>query len=427
MLAVLATRMMSYPMARSSFAQLPPGTLDAIHEAALTITSELSLPLVLNRIVTIARGLVTARYAALGIPDSTGEHLVQFITVGMTPEQQQHIGNLPVGKGLLGALLEPDAKSIRLKNLNEDPRSVGYVKQHPHMTSFLGVPIRLRDKLLGNIYLTDKMNADEFTEEDQKIIEALAGYAAVAIENARLYKQVQRLAVLEERDRIGMDLHDGIIQSIYAVGLTLEHTRYLMDEDPDAARSRLDEGIQGLNTIIKDIRNYILDLRPERFDGNDLRAALNRLAREFQANTLANVDVNYDAKINGHLNEKTATAAFHIVQEALANAAKHAAATHLDVVVALKGNQAVIGVRDNGRGFREEDTNQRLGHGLSNMELRARAIGGRLKIDTQPGAGTIVTAYLPLSEGYKSPPKKVKKGKAAKPAPQPAPTEASVR
>jgi len=395
-------------MAGSPFSQLPPGILDAINEAALTLTSELSLPIVLNRIVTLARDLVGARYAALGIPDPTGDHLVQFITSGMTPEQEKHMGGPPVGKGLLGALLEPDAKPIRLENLNEDPRSVGYVRHHPQMTSFLGVPIRLRGKLLGNLYLTDKLDAPAFTEQDQKVIEALAGYAAIAIENARLYRQVQQLAVLEERDRIGMDLHDGIIQSIYAVGLTLEHATYLMDEDVPAARERLGEAIKGLNTIIKDIRNYILDLRPERFDGTDLRMALTRLAAEFQANTLAHVDVGYDAKIDGHLNEKTATAAFHIVQEALANAAKHAAASHLDVVIVLKGNEIVVGVRDNGRGFRREDTDQRLGHGLSNMELRARSIGGRLRVDSQPGEGTVVTAYLPLPEGYKSPPNRRK-------------------
>lgn len=392
-------------MPGTSFGQLSPGTLDAIHEAALTITSELSLPVVLNRIVTLARELVNARYAALGIPDPTGDHLVQFITSGMSVEEQHHVGSLPMGKGLLGALLEPDAGPIRLKNLNKDARSVGFVRHHPRMTSFLGVPIRLRSKLLGNLYLTEKIDADEFSEEDEKIIVALAGYAAVAIENARLYKQVQRLAVLEERDRIGMDLHDGIIQSIYAVGLTLEHTDYLLaDDDPGAARERLGEAIKGLNSIIRDIRNYILDLRPERFNGTDLNAALGRLAREFQANTLANVDVSYDQKISGHLNEKTATAAFHIVQEALANAAKHAAATHLDVVVALKGKEIVVGVRDNGRGFAREDTTDRLGHGLSNMELRARAIGGRLKVDSQPGEGTVVTAYLPLAAGYKSAP-----------------------
>ncbi len=388
-------------MTRSSFGHLPPEVLDAIHEAALTITSELSLPVVLNRIVTLARDLVGARYAALGIPDPTGSYLVQFITSGLTKEEEARIDRLPEGRGLLGALLEPGAEPIRVKNLAEDPRSVGFPSSHPVMGSFLGVPIRSRGKLLGNLYLTDKAGADEFSEQDEKIIETLAGYAAVAIENARLYQQVQRLAVLEERDRIGMDLHDGIIQSIYAVGLTLEHVAYLLDEEPSAARERLEEAIKGLNFIIKDIRNYILDLRPERFEGTDLSMALDKLAREFQANTLASVQVSYDRTLNSRLDERTAVAAFHIIQEALANAAKHAAATHLDVSVVLRKGEVVLDVRDNGRGFALEDTTERLGHGLSNMQLRARSIGGRLEVVSEPGRGTAVTAYLPLTDGRK--------------------------
>ncbi len=264
------------------------------------------------------------------------------------------------------------------------------------MTSFLGVPIRSRGQLLGNLYLTNKIGADEFSPQDQKIIETLAGYAAVAIENARLYQQVQRLAVLEERDRIGMDLHDGIIQSIYAVGLTLEHVDYVVDEDKAAARDRLNEAISGLNLIIKDIRNYILDLRPERFEGTDLAAALRRLAHEFQANTLATVDVQYDHAINGQINERMAVAAFHIVQEALANAAKHAAASELDVRLAVDGDQLLLKVADNGRGFNIADANERLGHGLSNMQLRAHSVGGRLSVQSAPGEGTEIVAVLPL-------------------------------
>jgi signal transduction histidine kinase len=374
----------------------PPGTLDAIHEAALTITSELSLPVVLNRIVALARDLAQARYAALGIPDTNSTHLVQFITSGLTPEQHQHLNKLPVGKGLLGALLEPDARSIRIKNIADDPRSSGFVPHHPHMTSFLGVPIRSRGRLLGNLYLTEKIGDDEFSALDQKVIETLASYAAVAIENARLHQQVQRLAVLEERDRIGMDLHDGIIQSIYAVGLTLEHTGYLMDEDLPAARDRLKEAISGLNMIIKDIRNYILDLRPERFEGTDLSTALTRLTEEFQSNTLAAVHLDYDPAIDPRLTEQVAVAAFHIVQEALANAAKHAAATDLDITLAPGAGGIVVTVKDNGRGFDPHQDNHRIGHGLSNMDVRARSVGGHIEVDSQIGLGTSITAYLPV-------------------------------
>jgi signal transduction histidine kinase len=378
-------------MARSPFDGLQPTTLDAIHEAALTITSELSLPIVLNRIVALARDLADARYAALGIPDSKDDHLVQFITSGMDEHQKIAVGDLPVGKGLLGALLEADAKPIRVANLADDPRSVGFVPGHPRMTSFLGVPIRSRGKLLGNLYLTDKLNAPEFDETDQKIIETLAGYAAVAIENARLYQQNQRLAILEERERIGIDLHDGIIQSIYAVGLTLEHARYLLDDaEIPASRERLGEAIDGLNMIIKDIRNYIMDLRPERFQGTDLSTALARLTRE--------VDLEYDARLNGQLDERTAVTAFHIVQEALANAAKHAAATQLDVDVRYEDRKIMLKIRDNGRGFTQDDTDRRLGHGLSNMALRARSIGGDLSVVSSLGEGTEVVAQLPFEE-----------------------------
>ncbi len=384
-------------MIGSPFESMSAGILDAIHEAALTITSELSLPVVLNRIVGLARELAQARYAALGIPDPSGSHLVQFVISGMTKEEQHQIGSLPVGRGLLGALLEPDARSIRLRDIADDPRSVGVPEGHPAMTSFLGVPIRSRGRLLGNLYLTNKIDADEFSLQDQKIIETLASYAAVAIENARLYQHMQRLAVLEERERIGMDLHDGIIQSIYAVGLTLEHVRCLMVEDPATAQERFNEAISGLNMIIKDIRNYILDLRPIRFEGANLTAAIAMLAREFQANTLADIRLECDPQVDHGLNEQIATAAFHIVQEALANAAKHAAATTLSVSIDVQDEQLVLGVRDNGIGFDPDKANHRLGHGLSNMKLRVRSVGGRMEITSAPGKGTAITAYLPLN------------------------------
>jgi len=372
--------------------------LDSIYEAALTITAELSLPIVLNRIVALARDLVQARYAALGIPDATGNHLVQFITSGIDDEQHSKIDTLPVGRGLLGALLEIDAKPLRLANLTEHSLSVGFPENHPQMTSFLGVPIRSRGNLLGNLYLTDKLDAAEFSEQDQKVIEMLAGYAAVAIENARLYEQVQRLAVLEERERIGMDLHDGIIQSIYAVGLMLEHAGYLIDDETIVSgKEKIGEAIDGLNMIIKDIRNYILDLQPQRFEGTVLLSSLKRLIGEFRANTLADVVLDYDYEVKEFLSERVAAVAFHIIQEALANTAKHAAATHVKVSVRVLGEQIVLKVKDNGRGFTLAETQERIGHGLSNMQLRAVSVGGKLEVTSDRGNGVVITAYLPLS------------------------------
>jgi signal transduction histidine kinase len=328
-------------------------------------------------------------------PDGSGQ-LERFVTSGISDEQFEKIAHLPQGRGVLGELLHQDAKPIRLHNIADHPLSVGFPPHHPPMRSFLGVPIRSRGELLGSLYLADKMDADEFSEEDQLLVEMLAAYAAVAIENARLYQQVKRLAVLEERERIGMDLHDGIIQSIYAVGLTLEYAGLMLEEDPGVTQERLQEAIDGLNTTIGDIRNYILDMRPQRLEGDDLETALQGLMREFRANTLAEISLDYDERLRATLSKRSAVAAFHIAQEAMANAAKHAAATCLDVQVEVQDSVCVLSVTDNGRGFSIKETVPRLGHGLSNIDLRARSVGGRAEIHSEVGKGTTVRAYLPI-------------------------------
>jgi len=377
---------------------VPRKTLDSVHEAALAVTSELSLPIVLERIVNIARDLVGARYAALGVAGPQGT-LIQFKVSGMSEEEVARIEHLPQGKGLLGYLLTPDAKPIRTSDLNDHPFSAGFPEGHPEMTSFLGVPIISRGELLGSLYLTDKQGADEFSAEDERLIEMLSAHAAVAIENARLYQQVRRLAVLEERERIGMDLHDGIIQSIYAVGLTLEYAALQLDEDPGEATEKLGAAIDGLNAIIKDIRNYILDLRPQKFQGTNLEQALRNLLQEFRANTLAEISIEYDKNIDGTLDQELASVMFHIAQEALANAAKHAVATRLSVSVQEQVNHdVVICVRDNGRGFAVAEVEHVTGHGLSNMELRAKAVGGYVRYESTIGEGTTVWAFLPRKQ-----------------------------
>ncbi|MBN1965325.1 MAG: GAF domain-containing protein [Anaerolineae bacterium] len=369
-------------------------TLGAIHEAALTITSELSLTRALETIARTARHLVHVRYVALGVPGPAG-NLEQFITDGMSEEETRLVSHLPEGKGLLGLLLNM-TETIRLDDMSESPYAAGFCPGHPAMTSFLGVPIVARGEILGSLYLCDKEDGLPFNDEDQSIIETLAAYAAVAIENARLYQQVRRLAVLEERERIGMDLHDGIIQSIYAVGLTLEHCSLLMEEEGDSARDRLGYAIDALNQTIRDIRNYIMDLRPQRMQVHDLNESLRRLVQEFRANTLTEIKLELDKDVEGVLDESTSTALFHIAQEALANAAKHAAASELRVNVHRSESAVLLTVHDDGAGFDPEAVDSLLGHGLSNMQLRAQAVGGDLSITSHRMDGTTVQATFPF-------------------------------
>ena len=370
--------------------------LEALFEASMTITAELALDRVLQRIVDLARSLVAAKYAALGVPNQTGA-LDKFVTSGMTPEEVRAIGHLPVGKGLLGLLLR-EPKPIRLRRVDDDPRSSGVSNHHPHMGSFLGVPIIFKGKLLGNLYLTDKIGAEEFSDQDEHLITMLAAQAAIAIENANLYKQVQRLAVLEERERIAMDLHDGIIQSIYAVGLTLEYVGLLFDESPVDARKRLQDAINGLNDVIRDIRNYILDLRPQRFQNKNLSAGLTDLVRAFKANTFIAVEVQTNDLADADLTPDQSAGLFHIAQEALANIAKHARARNVMINLRREGAQVVLSVRDDGRGFDMTNVKSYAGHGLRNMDERARALNAEVNVTSAVGQGTEIEVRVAVKK-----------------------------
>ncbi len=381
-------------VAEKSNDSLTAQQVNAIHRAALAITSELSLARVLETIAITARDLVGARYAALGVPGAHGT-LEQFITEGITDEERRAMAHLPEGKGLLGYILTSQ-QTVRLDNLHESPHSAGFIENHPWMVNLLGVPIIARGEVLGSLYLCDREDGTLFTENDEILIETLASYAAVAIENARLYQQVRRLAVLEERERIGMDLHDGIIQSIYAVGLTLEHSALLLEDDAQAAGARLRYAIGALNQTIRDIRNYIMDMRPQRMDVRNLGDSLRQLVREFRANTLVEIKLKFDPDIEEVLDEGTSTALFHIAQEALANAAKHATATELRVVVERLDRNVCLRVSDDGVGFAAEQIDRLLGHGLSNMTLRAQAVGGRLEVNSLPMHGTTISAFFPF-------------------------------
>jgi signal transduction histidine kinase len=163
------------------------GRLRALFAAGLAVTSELSLDALLNRLVEAAAELTGARYAALGVIAESGAELEQFVTHGVDAKLREEIGDLPRGRGILGVLIR-EARSLRLHDLGDDPRSVGFPPGHPSMRSFLGVPVLLRGVAYGNLYLTEKQGGEDFTEEDEEVVTLLAGQAAVAIENARLYE-----------------------------------------------------------------------------------------------------------------------------------------------------------------------------------------------------------------------------------------------
>ena len=370
--------------------------LAALNQAALAIASELDVDKVLQLIVDSARDLVGAEYAALAVGDwrmPGAGNVHRFVVSGMEREDIKKIAHWPQGKGLLGAVIHGQ-QPVRVMHIEEDTRSVGMPEGHPVMNAFLGVPIVAAGETLGNLYLTDKIEGDEFNDADQRLIEMLAAHAAVAIQNARLYSQVERLAILEERTRIGMDLHDGVIQSIYAVGLTLESTRLALPGGAEEVSALLDTAIEGLNDAIRDIRNFILDLRPRRFAG-DVQQGLAQLVREFQANTMIPVSISVPERLED-LPLPQGRAIFLTTQEALANIARHVRATKVDIALHYSTDRVTLNIKDNGRGFDAGNESLRVGHGLANMQSRAESLHGTFSIHSLPGNGTDVTLDLPL-------------------------------
>lgn len=369
------------------------GMLDALSRAAAAVTRELSLPRTLQTITDIARELVNARYAALGVPSDAGG-FDSFTTSGMSHEQLKKMPHEPQALGLLGALLEAD-EPIRLDDLTTDPRSAGFGQgPHPMMRRFLGVPVISRGERLGNLYLTDREDRAPFTQDDERLITLLANHAAVAIDNARLNDQLRTVILSRERDRIGMELHDGVIQSVYAVGMKLEILRGQFPMTPEQ-EEQYHSMMEDLNQIIEDIRLYIRDLRSARDEQATFKQRLENLARHFR--DFAHVDVGVEVPADLRtLNDRQRHSLTQIVREALSNVARHAEATRVDIKIRESQNRLILTVKDNGRGFDPDTAKDPDSFGLRNMQQRATRLGGTLVIDSEPGEGTQLTVTVPF-------------------------------
>ncbi len=368
--------------------------LEALDEAIRAMAGVLAVDRVLQVIVDRVRILTGARYAALGIQDQVGA-IEQFIASGISRPDRARIGAPPRGHGILGLIIREN-RTIRLDDLMLDPRRVGFPPNHPEMHPFLGVPVVVRGRTIGNLYLTEKEGG--FTDEDQREVETFARHAGIAMENARLHDQVQRLAIVEERERIGKDLHDGVIQAIYAVGLSLEDVPDMMDGEPDEARRRVERAIDGLDQTIRDIRNFIFGLRPALLDGVDAVEGLAALADEFRVNTMIDVELRAGPTVTAPIIGPDRTVELlAIAREALSNIARHARATRAEITIEpepeIAGVEIIIA--DNGTGF-EPAAPRGIGHqGLRNMRTRAISIGATLLVDSHPGGGTRIIVRVP--------------------------------
>ncbi len=386
---------MSGPQPGSTVTRVPyrrvksPAKLSRLMDAVLMIEADVELSILLRHLVEEACSLVDARYGALGVLNEDRTGLEQFLTVGLNEEEEGRIGRRPTGRGVLGLLIT-DPQPLRLDDLAEHPDSYGFPHGHPPMKSFLGLPVRSRGSVYGNLYLTEKHGADAFSDEDVAMAEALALAAGIAIENTRLHDRVRILSVLDDRDRIARDLHDRVIQRIFAAGMTLQGATQLKEVAP--VLDKVNKAIDDLDATITEIRTAIFELDSDATRG--LRHAVLKLVDELVSILGSRPEVTFFGAIDHAVPQPVADHLLAVLREGLTNAGKHAQATQFSVIVSA-GDEVSLEVIDNGVGI----TSHRVGSagmGLSNLRSRAEKLGGTLEIHDAPDGGTRLVWKVPV-------------------------------
>ena len=352
--------------------------LEALDDATRAIAEVQDLDAALQLIVDRVRVLVDAEYAALGISEPDGR-IERFITSGISAETRARIGPLPRGHGLLGLIIH-EGQSVRTADIGSHPASFGFPPFH---------------QPVGDLYMTDKRGGGEFDADDQRLVELFARHAAIAMQNARLHDRIASLAIVEERERIGRDLHDGIIQRLYGVSLSLEDVGDLAREDPDEVSRRMDRAIDSLQVTISDIRHFILGLRPGLLGLTGLAVGLESLAEEVRFASVVAVETDLDTTLADELDDEQAGQLMGIAREALSNVTRHSAATVAHLKLGADDTWALLTVEDDGVGFDPMGSFGPDHQGLTNMRERAAKLGGTLIVEPLAAGGTRIVARIP--------------------------------
>jgi len=354
--------------------------LSALSDAVIDVAKGEDLSASLRRLVENAVIISEATYGALGAIGPDGQ-LEEFTYVGLSEESADEIARFPEGKGLLGHLLKHPTP-LRMASIKSSEASVGFPEGHPAMNSFLGVPIRIRDEVYGSLYLTEKKGGLEFTEEDEQLVIVLASAAGIAIDSARGQAAQNQIVVLAERDRIGRDLHDLVIQRLFATGLSLQ-TIGKNEIVPTRDLNIIRETIDNLDITVQQIRKTIFELQiPGPLVG--LRERIQEEIAIFQGKNAIHISCEFygpiDALIHGTLSENSIA----VIRELLTNAMKHARCRHIGVTISTEDGLLEIEITDDGIGYVE-------GHrksGLMNLENRAIECNGTFSIKQKEPLGT---------------------------------------
>lgn len=365
---------------------------DRLLEMAATnevLARESGLNAVLSQLAARARDVTEADYAAISTFDDR-DVLDRFIYNGIDDALALRLGHPPVGRGLLGELVHADGP-IRIDDLAAHPSFTGWPAGHPDMAIFLGVPIRAGGRTIGSLYMTRERGKQPFTPEDEMAGAVLALQAAVSLSAALARERSGRVILLEERERIAHDLHDGTIQTLYALGLRFDSAARVATSSP--VKQTLEDGVASINELIADLRQYITMLEAETpANEPDLMRDLPFVVRQ---TVVAGIDtvVNIAVPALQEFSARDAEDLLYFTREALSNAVRHGKPTKVAVDFRQTGEVTALTIQDNGSGF--DQLQARHGFGTVTMESRAERLGGSLTILGIPGMGTTVRLTIP--------------------------------
>ncbi len=367
----------------------------ALNRAALDIYGQISLDTVLQKVVDQASQLVDARYGAVAVYDENGQ-IRQFAFTGLGEEARGRIGAPPVGRGLLGVVLK-EGQRLRIADLASDPRSSGFPENHPEMHSLLAVPIACKSQFRGNLYVSEKQRAGEFSEEDEETLARFATAAAIAIDNADLNQRLRDLAVAQERVRIARELHDGMAQVLAYVNTKAQAVEGFLERGRSAeARRQLGQLAAAAREVLADAREGILALRTPAGPDKPLAEALGEYIGSWQ--NQSGIDCRLEIRDEVQLPPTIELQLLRIIQEALSNARKHSGARSVRVRLSRNDDRLAAEVVDDGTGFdpRIRARSDFPRFGLAIMRERAESVGGSLQLDSSPGGGTRVKIEIPI-------------------------------
>lgn len=379
--------------------------LALINDLAQTVANSWDIKEIMSQTLSRVIAYLDMSAGEIYLRDTGGDDLRLSLLRGGPFEAFYSKNIFRVGEGFVGRVAE-QAKLLVCNSLEDDPRILRPAIPKAGFCCLIGIPLQARRNIVGVMTLFSKEEC-VLTRREFDLLTTIGTWAGTAIENVQLRQQSKRVAILEERERIGMDLHDGIIQSLYSIGLTLDYGKMILEdpqelEGPADVLDRLNLATSGLNNAINDIRSYVSDLRPsEMVEGKTLPENLLFIIEKFETHSQIKGELEIetprqDVSINDISSQKKTTL-FHICQEALANTARHSQATKAKVRLWTENGRAYLEISDNGKGFNIDTATTNLGHGLSNMKRRARKAGGDIVIDSAPLKGTSVEVWIPVN------------------------------